>query len=205
MLDLVQLKRTFTLVELMIVVAIIAILAAVGITSFADYQYRAKTAEVFTNVRGIMTAQIGYNASYDGYVSTPEWPRAFSALDKKPVAWTTGSSFDTIGWSSDGDVRGAYACTTNYSFGLSLACTGAIDPDGDGYAHGAGAIYVDAFALHTQPEPSLLDIILPSAHAFSRHSGVKDLGDSSPVTGLDASVYYEILSMIPTCTECWGS
>ena len=73
--DLVQLKRTFTFVELMIVVAIIAIFTAVGITSFADDQHRAKAAEVFTNVRGIMNAQIGYNASYDGYVPTGVAPR----------------------------------------------------------------------------------------------------------------------------------
>lgn len=51
-----NIRSAFTLVELMIVVAIIGILAAVGITSFMEYQYRAKTSEVFTNVKGMMTA-----------------------------------------------------------------------------------------------------------------------------------------------------
>jgi type IV pilus assembly protein PilA len=51
-----QLKRGFTLIELMIVVAILGILAAVAIPAFINYMKRAKTSE----------ATLGLNLIYKG-------------------------------------------------------------------------------------------------------------------------------------------
>ncbi len=52
--------RAFTLIELMIVTAIIGILAAVSIPNFLKFQCRARTAEAKGNLGGIFIAETAY-------------------------------------------------------------------------------------------------------------------------------------------------
>lgn len=60
-------QKGFTLIELMIVVAIIGILAAVAIPNFLRYQAKSKQSEARVLLSGLYTSQVAFFAEENGY------------------------------------------------------------------------------------------------------------------------------------------
>jgi prepilin-type N-terminal cleavage/methylation domain-containing protein len=89
-------SRAFTLIELLIVVAIIAILAAIAVPNFLEAQTRSRVARVKTDMRSMRTALECYRLDYNHYIPDLTWTsdyRTFAALTT-PVAYMTSIPTD---------------------------------------------------------------------------------------------------------------
>jgi type IV pilus assembly protein PilA len=70
MLNKIRNRKGFTLIELMIVVAIIAILAAIAIPNFLKFQAKSKQSEARTMLTGVYEAEMGYFATENRFAPT---------------------------------------------------------------------------------------------------------------------------------------
>jgi type IV pilus assembly protein PilA len=102
-------RAGFSLIELMMVVAVIGILAAVAIPNFLRYQMRARATETLTHLKGIGTTEDAYFAEHGTYVSVPAGVPASMPGGTSRVPWPTGTRFDVIGWAPEGGVVFQYA------------------------------------------------------------------------------------------------
>ncbi len=115
----------------LIAVPIIGIFAAIAIPNFIAMQHKAKRAEVPSNVDGIKTAVIAYDAAFDGYVAAAKYPASAPTEAQKDWYSAGSGGFQTIGWHPDGQVRGVYWVVVTDG-GRDFEVHGICDLDGDG-------------------------------------------------------------------------
>ena len=114
-------KQGFTLIELMIVVVIIGILAAVSIPSFSNYLNRSKTAEAVTFLGEIRQRQEAYRAEFGQYCSASAAPGTGSSggawnpsalpAGGNRISWGTTAGWDQLGAAPDGPSLFQYRTT----------------------------------------------------------------------------------------------
>jgi len=106
-------RNGFTLIELMIVVAIIGILASIGIANFRTFQLRSKLVEARGNLKAMATAENSYYAEQGTYLAAAATPAGAPTPGQR--AWAGGgiASFNIIGYRPEGGLRFQYAIDTN--------------------------------------------------------------------------------------------
>ncbi len=95
-------SKGFTLIELMIVVAIVGVLAAIAIPNFLTYQAKAKTSEAKVNLGAISTNAEAWRVESNTYVATSA----------------------QLGWDAKGTTR------YDYAYNALDICTSCVPPAG---------------------------------------------------------------------------
>lgn len=85
-----SIQQGFTLIELMIVVAIIGILAAVALPAYQDYTKRARVSEALSLMSGAKAAITEY------YSTNNTWPGSNASAGLAPAASISGTSVGAV-------------------------------------------------------------------------------------------------------------
>lgn len=115
-------QNGFTLIELMIVVAIIGILAAIAIPNFKNYSKRARQSEAKQELGNIRTLQEVYRSENGVYGSTAAAVNWTTPTGTTYYTYTIGADTSTAAGKAAFDVSGE-TWTLTYSTG-AINCAG---------------------------------------------------------------------------------
>ncbi|MEZ4279525.1 MAG: prepilin-type N-terminal cleavage/methylation domain-containing protein [Myxococcota bacterium] len=165
-------ERGFTLIELMIVVAILGVLAATAIPSFRNYQLSSKRTEAYANLSALAKTQKAYFAEFNAFVGVESEPNTTSGdpptstkrLNSRNILAT---GFEDVGWAPEGDVYYDYDTATPADpWNATCTCTESCftataygDLDGDGSV--SAMIYVHPDALGNDCESGYFNYSAP--------------------------------------------
>jgi len=188
-------QQGFTLVELMLVVAIIGVMSSVAIPSFVRYQNRSKFAEAYVNLRALAGAQQATVAATNTYLATStSWPGTGLGKNKRNSE-ILEDKFGHIGWSPEGDVYFDYSTATADS-GVNcdgeptaFTATAYGDLDGNGYVSMVKFVHPGD---ETNPAITSCDSLISPAGGLA--------SSSTPVDGNGNSVYNAVGRVMGTDT-----
>jgi type IV pilus assembly protein PilA len=136
-------QEGFTLIELMIVVAIIGILAAIAIPNFLQYQMKSRQSEAKTNLQAIKTSEVAFQGERGCYIGVQPEGAPATAAKSQPTTWgvglapvgttatawcqvgsvTSGFTFNDIGFRATGNVLFYYAVDATLLSGTGVTAT----------------------------------------------------------------------------------
>ena len=125
-----KMQKGFTLIELMIVVAIIGILAAIAIPAYQDYTIRAQVTEGATLMDGVKIAMQDYYAFHG------TWPTSLTASDAAHglnfTGALSGQYVSAVATPGAGEIVATYGNRANAKIAtFNLSIYAALDANGD--------------------------------------------------------------------------
>jgi len=113
----------FTLMEVMISVAIIGILASIAIPAFKTYQNRSKRSEAFANLGSIANLEKTFFSEYSVYVGVAPQPAAgVPSSDKRLWTAAADTAYERVGFRPEGAVFYDYEVNVDAAACPDLDC-----------------------------------------------------------------------------------
>lgn len=163
-----QKRRGFTLIEMMITIAILGVLAAIAIPSYIRYVMRAKQTEAYTVLGTANNQQHALFASHDCFAIVEQTPTVgvigvtknpwTSAVSGLPFCQGNVMSMEDLGVRPNArDVYFHYACAARDTPGNGdFTCSAQDDLDGDGA--------IVEFALCTDNDKNGVGLVTPGGN-----------------------------------------
>jgi type IV pilus assembly protein PilA len=173
-------RRGFTLIELMITVAILGILAAIAVPSYLRYQIRARQTEALLITGMARSQEMAFWARHDCFASTEQMPLGVPSTQRRQ--WTRNPPANPfipcgVAITMEGfelipaylQVYHSYQCTARVAGGGQVSdftCSAVGDLDGDGQ---------------------------PSEWLFCTDHALTGSGLVSPLTGTPCTITFELI------------